>query len=293
MRDGTDPDVPTVLALVTTHSAPAHLRRCVDAVKAQEGAIVDVLVVDVAGAPPATSSLTGVEGVEHLRLDENVGPAGGWHAGLERFLETGHDVAWLLDDDCVAEPGALAELLRTATGSSSPGLVWPMIVDEAGRPYRGRGWCGPLVTRRAVQAVGLPRREFVYWLEDSEWFGRIGAEPRGEGRSSGAVVRVAVARPGTARPGWKYYYVIRNTVWARTRAIHDAVGGAGPRGRGRDTWFHLRRLVVTTARLFGRIVLIDRTQVIRKVRLAVMAVAHGATGRLGLTVPLDDPDRPA
>lgn len=293
-RRGGEPGGARVLAIVMTHSAPDHLRRCVDAVRRQAGPAVDLLVVDVAGNPPAAGTLAEVDGVEHLRLEQNVGPAGGWHAGLERFLELGHELAWLMDDDCVPEAGAVSALVGVAEGDDSPSLVWPLLLElDTDRPVRGRGWCGALVSRSAVHVVGLPRRELVYWREDTEWFGRFAARGLDEARSP-AVVRVALARPRASRPAWKYYYVIRNTVSGRIGSIAGALrSGATPRRRLVHAWFHVHRLLGSVGRLVVRIVVIDRTQVAVKLRYAARAVCDGWTGRLGLTVPLDDPDRPA
>ncbi len=47
-----------------------------------------------------------------VHLDQNEGSAGGFRAGLEAALQTGSTYLWLLDDDNVPEPSALAALLE-------------------------------------------------------------------------------------------------------------------------------------------------------------------------------------
>jgi GT2 family glycosyltransferase len=50
--------------------------------------------------------------IDVLQLPENIGSAGGFKAGIERGLELGATLVWLLDDDNRPEPGALGSLLQ-------------------------------------------------------------------------------------------------------------------------------------------------------------------------------------
>lgn len=50
--------------------------------------------------------------VHYVRLKENSGGAGGFHEGMKRALEAGFDWMWLMDDDVLACPDALAALVR-------------------------------------------------------------------------------------------------------------------------------------------------------------------------------------
>src|SRR4051812_37153412 len=88
------------LAIVLTYDAPDALDRCLRAIDAQTTRPDRLLVIDNASRVPADPGTRTVP-VEQLREERNTGPAGGHAVGLTRFLASGFDVAWVMDDDCV------------------------------------------------------------------------------------------------------------------------------------------------------------------------------------------------
>ena len=58
---------------------------------------------------------------ELLRLEENIGGAGGFHRGAERAHAHGYDWLWLMDDDTIATGDSLAALLAGA--ARAPGGI--------------------------------------------------------------------------------------------------------------------------------------------------------------------------
>lgn len=58
--------------------------------------------------------------VDLLALAENEGGAGGFHEGMRRAHAGGADWMWLVDDDTIARPGALAELLAAPARLAGP-----------------------------------------------------------------------------------------------------------------------------------------------------------------------------
>ncbi len=50
--------------------------------------------------------------VHYVRMPENTGGAGGFHEGVKRGCEAGFDWLWLMDDDLLISPEALAALAR-------------------------------------------------------------------------------------------------------------------------------------------------------------------------------------
>src|SRR5207244_3776235 len=67
------------------------------------------------------------EGVDLLALEENVGGAGGFHAGMRTAGEAGADWLWLMDDDTIATPTALEALLDPLPGLREDG-VRPLVM---------------------------------------------------------------------------------------------------------------------------------------------------------------------
>jgi len=68
------------------------------------------------------------DGIETIRLNENLGSSGGFAEGLRRAHERGDDWIWLLDDDTFADEGCLEALLAgAARAPRAPSLVCSVV----------------------------------------------------------------------------------------------------------------------------------------------------------------------
>ena len=280
----------TVMALVLTHDAPDALDRCLAALDAQVQPPDATLVVDNASAPPVRPDRGDVAAV--LRLDENLGPAGGYAAGLAEFLRGPHEWVWVLDDDVRAEPAALAAQLRAARAHPEPTVVQATMVDDAsGAEDNTQGWCAVLIPREIVATVGLPDAALFWWTEDTEYLQwRIPRAGYRVERCDDARVHVSRARASPSKPAWKYYYETRNQVHYRLHTQRPAPG--------EPVLPHLTRRVRTgralraAAKLAGRAVLREPDHRTRKVWMVARGSVDGVRGRLGRTVVPDTADRP-
>lgn len=286
---------PRVLALVLTYDAPAAALRCLDGLARQSVRPSEVLVVDNHGPEPVAPRIYEHEWpmpVATLRLDENRGPAGGHAAGLRAFLEADHDWAWVMDDDVVPEPHALAGLLRAAAGDRRR-VALPVARDlHSGAVIRNaNGWLGVLVPRAAAEAVGVPDERLFWWTEDTEYLQwrlpRAGFE---RVETDEVVVGVTRIRDGTAKPAWKYYYEARNQVHHRLWVQRPDSGRPVPR----HLTIRVRgyRAVKSSVRLAGRAMARESDGRMRKLAMVGRGVVDGVRGRLGPRVPPEDSHRP-
>lgn len=270
------PLTPVVAAVVLTHNAPRALRRCLAALAAQQRPADWVVVVDNASSPPVSGAdLPTAPRV--VRSAANTGPAGGHHLGLTTFLTTTATHAWVMDDDCVPEPAALRRLLSAVPAA---GLVYPSWVDEStGTRVDWPAWCGFLLAREVVERVGLPRADFVWWAEDTEYLHwRIPQAGVPVTRVADAVVLHGRVRRHGAKPAWKYYYETRNTVYFRLFV---------QRRRGRRFY----RLARSLVRLAGGA--LRGPAPLRDAGMVGRGLVDGVLGRLGPRVPLVAGERPA
>jgi GT2 family glycosyltransferase len=272
-RDGAAVTEPRVLAIVLTHNAPGALDRCLAAISEQTRRVDDVLVVDNASDPPAAPAGRDLP-LRVLRRETNDGPGGGHRAGLEAFLVSGADMAWVMDDDCVPDPGCLAALLDHYGTLKKDRAVLPLWVDGVtGVGSFLPAWCGFLLSATLLGRVGLPRAEFVWWAEDTEFLQSrmidAGLRPA---HAPEAVVTHLRVRTGPSKPAWKYYYETRNTIVYRVYFQ-------------RLTWWHARLLTRSLVALLGQI-LIREDHKIRKIAAFGRGVLDGATRRMGMRVPL-------
>ncbi len=128
--------------------------------------------------------------------------------------------AWLLDDDSVPAPEALEQILSCA----QPDVVQlsAMIDRDTGRRDDTHGWCGVLIPRHVVQTAGVPREDFFWWAEDTEYLQwRVPCAGFQTVRCERSVVEVSRTRADGSKPPWKYYYEARNQVYFRLHVQHQ------------------------------------------------------------------------
>lgn len=239
-----------VVAVVVTWRRLELLREALPAVLGQSRAPDAVVVVDNASGD-GTAQVVAAEhpGVDLLELRRNTGGAGGFTAGLQRALERHDaDLVWLLDDDTVPTPDALASLVDawSRCPGQAPGLVASRVVWHDGRdhpmntprraplarrraaesaaavgclPVRSASFVSVLVDAAGVRAVGLPVADYFLWNDDFEFTTRLLRDRLGL-LCPGSVVehRTRTFGASDADPGPRFYYEVRNKVWLFTRS---------------------------------------------------------------------------
>lgn len=214
----------SIAAIVVTFNRKVLLLECVRSLLAQTRPLERILVVDNASSD-GTAELLRAEGlldvpsVRYMRLEQNTGGAGGFHAGMKAAYDEGHDWLWLMDDD--AEPAATAMALMTPHfGRHDVSALAPMVTDgtwadEYVEPHRGMrrdgriagimrvltpddtagcetleithcSFVGPLFPRHTIEAVGLPIADFFIHYDDYEYVQRA--------RKVGPVLLVTAAK---------------------------------------------------------------------------------------------------
>jgi len=263
----------TVAAVIVTFNDPVALDSCLKSILRQTRLPETLIIVDNGSSPPAVLPSGLGPQVELVRVRHNSGPAGGFADGLDRFLRTRAELAWVMDDDCRPRPAALAQML----GESDLGdvVLLPTLVS-AGLAVKLPAWCGVLIPRSVVAAVGTPRRDFVWWMEDTEYIQWRIPQAGFCVRYCGAIVDSDHPRRLGEKPGWKYYYEARNATYYRLW-----LNGGNRRKR-------MSRLLI---RVPLGIVLRGEVHAMKKVGYHFRGVFDGVFGRLGMRVRLSEPTR--
>ena len=123
--------------VIVTFNRSGYLRGLLDSVAALDPAPVRIVVVDNASTDDTQQVITAAASrlplpVVNLRLPVNAGGAGGFAAGVERALAEGASWLWLMDDDVVILPGAVAALGKW-TGQYQ--CIHGRRLDETGAPF--------------------------------------------------------------------------------------------------------------------------------------------------------------
>ena len=218
--------------VVPTRDRPGALARCLAALDAQQGIVVEVVVVDDGSADTrAVERVVETHGVRLVRIG-GCGPAAARNAGVRAARAT---VVLLTDDDCVPAPGWAAALAAAvagrrvvAVGRTEFDPAQPLVAASETIVAHAERRGGFAATRN----LALPR-ELALAVPLDERFVEAGGEDREWGRrlalAGAALVRVDDARLRHApdldlRGFWRQH--IR---YGRAARADDGLTAPGPR----------------------------------------------------------------
>lgn len=233
-----------IAAVVVAYNRRELLTEALTALLAQSRALDSIVVVDNASTDgSADAAEAAVPGADVLRLARNTGGAGGFAVGIERAITTHTaDLVWIMDDDTIPSPTALAELLAVRNGMRVAPVVMASKVlwtDGSDHPMntprrkpflrrserlaaegagavavRSASFVSTLVDAGAVRQSGLPIAEYFIWNDDFEFTARLLRSGTGVYCPQSIVVHKTQALASTdGDPGSRFYYEVRNKVW--------------------------------------------------------------------------------
>jgi GT2 family glycosyltransferase len=114
-----NPMADLVAAVLVTYNRKELLLECLGGLTHQSRPFDKIILIDNASSD-GTTELLGEKGylanplIDYVRLSENTGGAGGFHAGVKRGCGAGYDWLLLMDDDTCLENECLENLLGSA-----------------------------------------------------------------------------------------------------------------------------------------------------------------------------------
>jgi GT2 family glycosyltransferase len=182
--------------------------------------------------------------VRYVRLERNLGGAGGFHHGFAEACAAGFDWIWAMDDDTIVTRDVLERLFtaRASFQSNPPDVLSSRVVWTDGTPHpMNRAWLrdrkgevdpteGPvpiraatfvafLLHRRCIQKFGLPIADYFIWSDDIEYSARILRTECGVLVPDSVAVHKTAEKHGPlgAQPE-RFYFHVRNTLWMLLRS---------------------------------------------------------------------------
>ena len=244
------PDLhPRLAAVIVTHNRADKLANVLDALARQTRPPDVIFVVDNASTDHTPDLLeqraNTTPNLRILRLDQNLGGAGGFNAGVKAAYRDGAQLVWISDDDAYPAPDAI-EMLETALevfeddtqirapfacsavrwtdGSlcemNTPDTVWdwPRFFSSK-TPYflvRSCSFVSVLVPRWAIREHGLPIKDFFIWYDDAEYTLRLARSHPGLFVPDSRVIHDLAVNQGVnyglvnETTLWKFKYGARN-----------------------------------------------------------------------------------
>lgn len=191
-----------IIAVVVTYNRCALLAETLQLIESQTIKPSQIILIDNNSndnTEQLIRSLNFSIDLYYERLDQNIGGAGGFKYGMQRAYALGADWLWCMDDDCAPNFDALEKLLLafgnnffTDVGFLASRVLWtdgspclmnlPVAHSQWIEPHGynsmlsriiGSSFVSILVSRKAIEAVGYPVKEFFIWFDDAEYTRRI------------------------------------------------------------------------------------------------------------------------
>ena len=185
--------------MVVTYNRLPLLRQCLAALTAQTALGLTIFLIDNAstdGTAEAVAAMT-LPNLVYRNTGKNLGGAGGFAYGVREAALAGYDALWLMDDDTLPTPTALAEFLQADRdlhgryGWLSGRALAPDSTDQPMNlqrvtPYKDlpnfdgtripavmASFVSLFLRTETVRRYGLPIAEFFIWSDDWEYTRRI------------------------------------------------------------------------------------------------------------------------
>lgn len=232
-----------IAAVIVTYNRLALLKECLDAVRSQTKPVTSIIVINNASTDGTDVFLSSIadERLTVKTFDKNMGGAAGFSEGIAMATRSGADAVWIMDDDTIPQEDSLQVLVQTMEAHQDAGYVCSKVVWTDGAVHlmnipgyvshedmgdglfaiRSASFVSLLVPCKIVREVGLPYKEFFMWVDDAEFTARIfKAGHKGYLTERSVVLHKtkenygASIKNATPETAWKFYYYMRNNMFA-------------------------------------------------------------------------------
>lgn len=190
-----------IAAVIVTYNRQDMLSECIDAIRQQTLPVHKIYIIDNASTDNTNDLCVEKQRldskIKYIKLEKNIGGAGGFNYGIRLAYENEHDYIWIMDDDSIPNPNALEKLLSnnklmeidewgfvcsnirwkdgSSCGMNTPTLAsnWSELIQFNLLPVKTCSFVSVVFTRKAIQYCGLPIKDFFIWVDDTEYTARI------------------------------------------------------------------------------------------------------------------------
>lgn len=228
------------LIIVVTYNRLELLKECIACIRSQIYLKHELLVVDNYSTDGTREFLNEKlkDGERFISLGENLGGAGGFHAGLAETMDSDYDWCVLIDDDAMLMPSFLSvikkaiyqypdiacfsgtvltkgkiDLSQRLLLKSKLFSLFPAVpLEQYGEnsfEYDFTSFCGVVIKHDLIRIIGLPIKEYFIWYDDIEYSCRIRKFSKIKNINS-AIIDHKRSDFVANHANWRLYYGVRN-----------------------------------------------------------------------------------
>lgn len=201
-----------LIAVLVTRNRAQSLIQVLDALNSQTRRPDLTVVIDNASTDDTSQQLMARAATDPslhpIRLNRNLGGAGGFAEGIRAACTLGADLLWLSDDDAIPQPDTIAALVDalyrfeqtharrppfacsrvlwtdgTLCEMNTPRPVWDwprfLTATDGVALVDSCSFVSVLIPRWAVEKHGLPIAEYFIWFDDAEYTRRLSTDHPG------------------------------------------------------------------------------------------------------------------
>jgi GT2 family glycosyltransferase len=232
---------PRIVACIVTNNRRELLRECITALQAQTRPLDEIVVIDN-GSEDGTGAMLIEQfpDVHVIAYPDNLGASHGFSRGVTLALERDFDWLWLIDDDGIARPDALAQLLAALDEIDGPEpallcsrvewkdgmphtMNFPVMARERDKPVvadlrdgvvpiRAATYVSLLLSKSAMESTHPPLAKFFYQTDDIEYTARLLRDKPGYFVARSVVLHKTPRQHTAISDDRRFYYHARNTL---------------------------------------------------------------------------------
>lgn len=227
--------------VIVTYNRLALLQECIEACINQEEKFNKILIINNASTDGTTEYLEKLEyeNVTVINSPENLGGAGGFYKGIEQAQKYDLDYLLLIDDDAILDSNYNKEIVKHIQEDNGKIKAYSGSVKTGGKiqkehrkhlkpnfkcvesedeeyqkeyfDYELSTFCGLYVSMQVIKEIGLPKKEFFIWFDDTEYSLRILKYSKIRNINSTSLNhKTKIAN--SSGFSWKSYYGLRNQI---------------------------------------------------------------------------------
>lgn len=258
-----------IVAITVTFNSSKFVVRAIDALLRQKKEIDHIVIVDNNSVAEdkeyIKEYIKNIPKISLLILEENLGGGGGFQAGMKYAREKfDPDWFWLMDDDAFPREDCLEQLLKHGNANENIGCLVPLIWGVDKKKYQlyhhkreskfltrdiqminsiddiqekkeieSSAFVGPLISRRAVEKVGIADGSLFIYGDDLEYIYRISRQFKVYLIKSAVINHQDILMQGNIvnpKIWWKDYYQYRNRIFficKYARGVQKTIGVLG------------------------------------------------------------------